>query len=449
MLIPYWLGKYEQQLLTKEKCLKLFKVSFLCNAYHHQQHAFSLTLISNLKSMKALVIGGNFAGLTAALELKRKGDKNTQVVVIDKHPTFLFIPSLIWVPFGRREIEDITVQKDEVLRKKGVEYVQAEALKVDAANNKVITSKGDFEYDHLVISTGPKVKFDVAPGIKEHAYYIGTPQGAMETRKALEEFKKNPGPIVIGATQNAGCMGAAYEFLFNIEKWLRDENIRKKVDLYWITPENYLGHFGIDGMPLGTPMLKAFMKMFNIHHRIEVGVKEVKADRVILSTGEELESKFTMLMPPFIGVDFVVNSPDLEPTAAGYIPVREDYRHPNLENVWAAGIAVDVKLPFKPGKVPFSSPKTGYPSDESGRIAAHNIIRVEKGIKKLKEKEWGRIPGLCIMDAGKKEIIIISSSLFKPRAFAVMIPNVLYDFSKVLFEKYFLWKTRHGYSFLP
>ncbi|UJH68526.1 NAD(P)/FAD-dependent oxidoreductase [Allomuricauda sp. SCSIO 65647] len=396
-----------------------------------------------------IIIGGNFAGMTAALEIKRKGKNGHRVLLIDKSPLFLFIPSLIWVPLGRREVKDISFRKEEILNKKGVEFVLAEALEVDPKNNRVKTTKGDFTYDHLVVATGPKVDYDVAPGVREHAHYIGTPESAMKTRKALEEFKKNPGPMVIGATQNAGCMGAAYEFLFNIEKWLREQKIRKKVDLYWITPETFLGHFGIDGMPGGETMLKSFMKLFNIHYRTEVGVEEVKENSVKLTTGEELPSRFTMLMPPFVGVDFVTNSPALNPTANGYLPVGEDYRHPDWPNVWAAGIAVDVKLPFKPGKVPFSGPKTGYPSDETGKIVAENIIRVEKGKKKLKKKAWGKIPGICVMDAGKKEVIILSDHLFKPRRFAIMIPNVLYDFSKVLFEKYFLWKTRHGYSQLP
>lgn len=396
-----------------------------------------------------VVIGGSFAGMTAALEIKRKGKNEHKVILIDKSPLFLFIPSLIWIPFGRRDMKDISFKKEGILTKKGVDFVHAEALTVNPTTQIVTTDKGDFKYDNLVIATGPKVKYDVASGVEEYTHYIGTPNGAMKARKALEEFKKNPGPIVIGATQNAGCMGAAYEFLFNIEKWLREQNIRKKVDLYWITPEDYLGHFGIDGMPMGESMLKAFMKMFNIHYRTQVGVKEVKEDKIILSSDEELPFKFSMLMPPFIGVDFVTNSPDLHATPTGYINVGDDYRHVDYPNIWAAGIAVNVVLPFTPEKIPFASPKTGYPSDETGKIVAENIIRVSQGKTDLKKKAWGKIMGLCIMDCGKKEVIIFSDHLFKPRNFAIMIPNVIYDFNKVILEKYFMWKSRNGYSFLP
>lgn len=396
-----------------------------------------------------LVIGGSFAGMTAALEIKRKGKEEHKVILIDKSPLFLFIPSLIWIPFHRREMKDISFKKEEILKAKGVDFIHAEALSVDTTAQIVKTDKGDFSYDNLVVATGPKVKFDVAPGVAEYSHYVGTPNGAMKLRTALEEFKQNPGPIVIGATQNAGCMGAAYEFLFNVEKWLREQNIRKKVDLYWITPEDYLGHFGIDGMPMGETMLKTFMKMFNIHYKTQVAVKEVTKDSVILTNGKEIKSSLTQLMPPFIGVDFVQNSPSLTPTPNGYIPVEDSYQHKTVKNVWAAGIAVQVDLPFTCKNIPFAAPKTGYPSDETGKIVAENIVRVSKGRTDLKRKAWGKIPGLCIMDAGKKEVIIFSNHLFKPRAFAIMIPNVLYDFNKVILEKYFLWKTRKGYAFLP
>jgi sulfide:quinone oxidoreductase len=65
-----------------------------------------------------VVVGGSFAGMTAALEIKRKGKDAHKVILIDKSPLFLFIPSLIWVPFRRREMKDISFKKEEILRKK-------------------------------------------------------------------------------------------------------------------------------------------------------------------------------------------------------------------------------------------------------------------------------------------------------------------------------------------
>jgi sulfide:quinone oxidoreductase len=399
--------------------------------------------------MKILVIGGNFAGFTAALQLKRKLKERADITVIDRNEDFLYIPSLIWVPFKRREISQISIPRRTVLEKKGVHFIQTTALKVDPDKQIVYTETGEFNYDQLVIATGPKVNFNIAPGVKEHSYYIGTPVGAMEIRKKLEEFKKEPGPIVIGATQNAGCMGAAYEFLFNLEKWLREQHIRKKVDLYWVTPEDYLGHFGIDGMPGGQSMLKAFMKMFNIHYRVQVGIDEVTDHSIKLSNGEIIETKFVMLMPPFTGVDLIKNSPQLEALENGFLDVDGTYQHKKYPNVWAAGLTVNVSCPFTTKKVPYTVPKTGYPSDETGKIVAENITRIAEGKKKLKSKKWGEIPGLCVMDAGKKEVLIVSNHLFKPRTFAIMLPNIFYDFTKVLLEKYFLWKMRNGYSNLP
>lgn len=398
---------------------------------------------------RVVVVGANFAGATAALEIKRKLKKDVEVTVIDKYENSLYFPSLVWVPIGRREVNQVIVPRAPVFKKRGVRFVVDTALSVDPDKQEVVTEKGSYGYDQLVIATGPKINRDIAPGVREHSCYIGSIEGALDARTKLEEFKKNPGPIVIGATQKASCMGAAYEFLFNVEKWLRQQKIRKQVDLYWVTPEPYLGHFGIDGMPLGEQLLNTFMKTFNIHYRTEVGIQEVTSESVTLSTGEVIASRFNMFMVPFTGVDFVANSPKLETPANYFLPVKSNYQHPKYANVWGAGLAVDVKLPFKPGKIPFGVPKTGYPSDTTGKIVARNVVKALQGKTDFIEKPWGKITGLCIMDAGHKEVIIVSNALFKPRLIALMIPNVLNDFGKVFLEKYFIWKLKHGYSFLP
>jgi sulfide:quinone oxidoreductase len=398
---------------------------------------------------RVIVVGANFAGATAALEIKRQLKDQVEVIVIDKTESSLFFPSLIWVPIGRREVEQCQVPRRPVFEKHGVKFIVDTAIQVDPDKQEVTTEHSSYKYDQLVLATGPKVNRDIAPGVREHACYIGSVAGALDTRKKLEEFKRHPGPIVIGATQKASCMGAAYEFLFNVEKWLREQGIRKQVDLHWITPETYLGHFGIDGMPLGEFYLKKFMEIFNIHYYTGVGVKEVTAETVVLDTGEVIPSAFTMLMVPFTGVDLIANSPKLDTPGNHFLDVKPNYQHKRYDTIWAAGLAVDVQPPFETGRVPFGVPKTGYPSDATGKVVARNIAKALRGRTDFEEKPWGRIAGLCVMDAGKKEVIILSNTLFKPRLFAIMIPNVFSDTAKVWLEKYFLWKLRHGYSFLP
>ena len=57
---------------------------------------------------RVLVIGGNFGGLTAALELKYELGEDVEVTVVSASDRFLFNPSLIWLPFGKRNAADIT-----------------------------------------------------------------------------------------------------------------------------------------------------------------------------------------------------------------------------------------------------------------------------------------------------------------------------------------------------
>ena len=52
---------------------------------------------------KVLVLGGNFGGLTAGLAVKHQLRGDVEVIVVSASDRFLFNPSLIWLPFGKRK----------------------------------------------------------------------------------------------------------------------------------------------------------------------------------------------------------------------------------------------------------------------------------------------------------------------------------------------------------
>ena len=396
-----------------------------------------------------LVLGGNFAGLTAALETKRHlKDTGHTVTVISARDYFLFVPSLIWVPFSEREIKDITVPVEPILRKRGIDFVHATATRINQYENYVETTAGRFDYDYLVIATGPKMDYSISGVGPDNGYTacICDPDGALDTRARFEKLIDNPGPVVIGATQAAGCVGAAYEFLFNTEFNLRKRGVRKKTEITCITPEPFVGHFGIEGITGGNTMLRKMFGSLDINFITNSKVDHVSEDEITLDDGRKLPFAFSMLMPAFLGQDVVSNSPGLG-NAKGYVPVNAAYQHKEFPNIFAAGIAVDVPAPFTT-PVPLGVPKTGFPADEEAKIVAHNITNLVNARLDLKVKEFGNIPGVCILDAGHKEVYLVANHLFKPRQFAALIPNPVYDGGKRALEKYFLWKTRNGLSYL-
>lgn len=359
---------------------------------------------------------------------------------------------MIWVPFGRRKIKDLRFDIRPILEKKRIQFIEQAAEQIDPKNNCVRLQDGELlTYDYLVVATGVSMNFDFLDGLNPEDNKIQNiviPKLAMKTKEAFEELLKDPGPVVIGATQGASCMGAAYEYLFNMDKELRRHKVRDKVKLYWITPEPYIGHFGIDGMPGGERMLKMFMKLYNIEWITDASIHKIENNKILLKDGIELPYKMAMLMPPFEGAQVMKNTAELV-DEKGFVPTRASYQHIEYDNVFAAGLAVKVAPPFEIKNTPFGVPKTGYPSDVTGKIVAKNIAKLIDGETDLEEKAWGRIPAICIMDAGHKEVYLLANHLFKPRQFAIILPNILNDFGKVMLEKYFLWKNRHGYAWMP
>lgn len=396
-----------------------------------------------------VVLGSNFGGFTAALAVKHELHGDVDVTVISPSDQFVFNPSLIWLPFGKRTPDDVTVPVAAPFETHGIDFVHAPATSIDPVARTVTTPAATYRYDYLVIATGYKNKMDVVPGLtpENRAFTITTLPDAIVAGEGWRRFLENPGPVVIGATQGAGCFGAAYEFLFNMSYQLKKHGIRKRVELTYVTPEPFLGHFGIGGLPHGEQLLGMFMKKERITAVGDVGMTSIDDGRITLNDGRTLDYAYAMIVPPFIGQDVVHTVPGLA-DEKGYIAVRDTYQSVDHDDIYAVGIAAAVASPWHTANA-VGIPKTGFPTEQMAHVAAKNIAAQIRGEVPDAHKEFGDIKAVCVLDAGNNGVMILADKMLPPRKHGVLIPGPQAHAMKLGFEKYFLWKTRHGYVTLP
>jgi sulfide:quinone oxidoreductase len=399
---------------------------------------------------KVLVLGGNFGGLTAALSVKHELQGDVDVTVVSASDRFLFNPSLIWLPFGKRRPQDISFPLAPTFESHQVDFVHAAATRIDPLARQVQTTTGaSYGYDYLVIATGYRNQTEVIPGldIANNAYTITTLEDAIHAGEGWRRFLDDPGPVVVGATQGAGCFGAAYEFLFNLSYQLKKAGLRKRVPLTYVTAEPFLGHFGIGGLPGGERLLGMFLRKEGIQAVTSTAMTEVAPGKLLLADGRMLDFTYAMIVPPFLGQPVVQSVPGLA-DAKGYVPVHGTYQSVADPNIYAVGIAAAVAVPWTTA-IPVGVPKTGFPTEAQAHVAATNIAAQVRGQQPTAHKEFGDIPAVCVMDAGNNGVLILADKMLPPRKAGVMIPGPQSHAAKLLFERYFLWKARHGYVRLP
>src|SRR5271165_1723230 len=399
-------------------------------------------------SKRVVVLGSNVGGLTASLAIRHELENDVDVTVISPSDQFVFNPSLIWLPFGKRTPRDVTFPVAPTLYEHGINFVHRAAEVIHTDQHLVSAGDHDYPYDYLVIATGYKNNFDVAPGLGPggNAVTITTLEDAIKAGEAWRSLLNEPGDVIVGATQGASCFGAAYEFLFNASYHLKKSGLQKKVKLTYVTAEPFLGHFGIGGLPHGEALLGMFLKKEGIEAVTDSSVEYVDTDVVRLKSGRQLPFKYSMFIPPFVGQDVVAKSGLSD--SKGYVPVRPTYQTIDHDDIYAVGIAAAVTVPWQT-PTPVGIPKTGYPTETMAHVAARNIAAQVRGEIPTEEKDFADIKAVCVMDAGNNGVIILADKMLPPRKHGMLIPGPQAHLMKLGFEKYFMWKARNGYVNLP
>jgi len=145
------------------------------------------------KGPKVVVIGGGYAGATAAKYIRMWSDYGIQVTLVEPNPSFISCPISNLVIGGSKTLADITTPYDNLVKRHGVQMVQDRVTSIDADKRVVKLAGGaELTYDRLIVSPGVDFMWDSLPGMTQagaqdkvlHAWKAGAQTVAL--RKQLE-----------------------------------------------------------------------------------------------------------------------------------------------------------------------------------------------------------------------------------------------------------------------
>ena len=340
---------------------------------------------------KVLVLGGGFAGVEAAIFLRKQ---EMDVTLVSDRDYFYIYPTSIWIPTGEASHDDVSIPLDELAFNHGFQLIVDPVTKLEAKEKKVTLASGRVldEYNYIVVALGQdKVPYQ---GLEHTLSICGKPEEATELYKRLDELVvKRSGKIAMGFGGNpkdpsAVRGGPAFEVLFNVDTYLKRKGIRDDFELTFFAPMEK------PGQKMGDKALEMMDKMFkmtNIHTQIGSKISRFEEEGILFEDGTKLESDLTMYISAGTGHSIIADS-GLPLSDAGFV-VTNDYNEiEGFEGVYAIGDTAALMGPEWKAK-------QGHVAEVMARNVAYNIFQHAQRIDS-KKGYAEHINILCVMDTG-------------------------------------------------
>ncbi len=347
---------------------------------------------------KVLILGGGFAGVEAAIFLKKEGDFD--VTLVSDRDYFYIYPTSIWVPTGEATFESQCIALEDLKYVHDFEVVIDTVQEIHSKERRIVCKEREFrDFDYLIIAMGSgKVRHK---GSKNFLSICGKPEESVKIKERLDALiEKGSGKIAMGFGGNPKDPsnvrgGPAFEVLFNVHHKLEKLGIRENFELTFFAP---MKEPGARMGPQALKMMDLFFNRLGIKRQTGKKIKEFTEKGVVLEDDTLIESDLTMFIPAGNGHP-VFRKSDLPLNQAGlirindYCEVRHDYDETEDKYpIFAIGDSAELEGPDWRAK-------QGHIAEVMARNTAFNIVQMEKGSSERRGyKEHINI--LCVMDSG-------------------------------------------------
>ncbi|MBN0042291.1 FAD-dependent oxidoreductase [Cellulosimicrobium cellulans] len=349
---------------------------------------------------RIVVVGGGYAGFTAARELEkrlrrelRRGE--VQLVLVDPRPYMTYQPFLPEVVAGSVEARHAAVAHRSHLRR--TRLVDGTVERVDHARRTVVVrprsgESYDLAYDTVVVTAGAVTRVFPVPGVAEHAIGMKHVEEAVAIRDRLLTSFDRAASLPAGPERErlltVTFVGGGFSGVEGFAELLSLAH-----DLTRVYPE-------IDPAELRFHLVERNARILpevterpgrwvvrelerrGAHVHLEAGLVSAEGGVVTLSTGESFATGLLVWTAGNAANPVVATHTDLPVDARGYLVTRPDLRVGTVDDTvpdaWAAGDGAavpDLAVP-RPGALTVPNAQHAV---RQGRRLARNLVAARRG----------------------------------------------------------------------
>ncbi|MEU3016828.1 FAD-dependent oxidoreductase [Nocardiopsis sp. NPDC007018] len=359
---------------------------------------------------RIVVVGAGFGGFHTIRHLERRIPTGAaDIALVAPHDYMLYSPLLPQVASGLLTPQSVVMSVHRLTRQ--TRLVPGHAVGVDTRDRTVVVRRPTGElapcrYDRLVLAPGSMTREFGIPGLTEHAYGAKTLAEAVLLRDhvlaQLELANDSRDPVEREERCRFVVVGGGYTGVETAASLMRlcQEAAQRYPEL-----RSVIRWHLVDIAPTVLPQLgdrlgrKAIdlLRGLGIEVKMKVSVREVTADKVVLTDGRALPCR------TLIWTAGITPSPLMEtvgtPTQGGRLEVGTDLSVPGLPEVFALGDAAAVPN-LSHSDSAYCPPTAQYASRQAS-TAAENVVNSVLGrpLREFRHRDMGLVVDLSGRDA--------------------------------------------------
>lgn len=311
----------------------------------------------NDKRKRIVIVGGNFAGQTAAIKLSRRH----AVTVIDPSRHFEWAPGIHEILSSVKTPQGLRLDRAAIVKQAGHRFLRDRVTVLEPVQGRLATAGGhELAFDACIVAVGALWNTHHVPGVARHAMPFRSVADGLAIEHRLDSLVREGKPLRI-VIAGGGLSGV--EALGEMLRRHRDD-AGLSIELV------EAGARLLPGLPASLDAdLRRLCEPYAVKFRTDTTIASVSAKGVRLADGTRLRSELTLwtagLAPPAL-----LRDSRLAPPPHIWADVHPTLQSRHFDNVFVVGDAAQLSQAVG---------KQAYNAIDMGALAAANVTRLLDG----------------------------------------------------------------------